>query len=244
MLSGGDLTVTEDLSVEEQKHLLTMVDILQPLQPPEVEWLARRSFVARRQPRETLDVGEDRRRLLILVSGRVRVYEPDPHGQDLTLSVVEGGTIIGQTGFANGRSPNLRVEALETSIIRILGWEDLEDLVRRNPEVGVRLVHLLSARLGVCEDRLSDLVRKEVPARLAGLVLKLSEYQGVVTRDGERRIPIRYTHQQLGTMIGANREAVTRALGRLRREGGVEIRERHIHVTDTEALERLAESRR
>jgi CRP-like cAMP-binding protein len=85
--------------------------------------------------------------------------------------------------------------------------------------VGVRLVHLLSARLGVCEERLSDFVRKEVPARLAGLVLKLSEYQAVVTRDGERMIPTRYTHQQLGTMIGANREAVTRALGRLRREG-------------------------
>ncbi len=230
--------------MEEQKRLLAMVDILQPLPPHEVEWLARRSFVARQRPRETLDVGEDRRKLLILVSGRVRVYEPDPHGQDLTLSVVEGGTIVGQTGFAVGRSRYLRVEALEPSIIRVLGWEDLEDLMRRNPEVGVRLVHLLSARLGVSEDRLSDLVRKEVPARLAGLVLKLSEYQGVVTRDGERRIPTRYTHQQLGTMIGANREAVTRALGRLRREGGVEVRDRHIHVTDTETLERLAESRR
>jgi CRP/FNR family transcriptional regulator, cyclic AMP receptor protein len=244
VLSGGDLTVTEVSSVEEQKRLLAMVDVLQPLPPHEVEWLARRSFVARQRPREILDVGEDRRRLLILESGRVRVYEPDPHGQDLTLSVVEGGTIIGQIGFAIGRSRSLRVEALEPSIIRVLGWEDLEDLVRRNPEVGVRLVHLLSACLGVCEERLSDFVRKEVPARLAGLVLELSEYQAVVTRDGERMIPTRYTHQQLGTMIGANREAVTRALGRLRREGGVEVRDRHIHVTDTEALERLAESMR
>ena len=50
----------------------------------------------------------------------------------------------------------------------------------------MRLAHLLSARLAVVEDRLSDLVRKEVPACLAGFVLKLSEYQGVVTRDGER----------------------------------------------------------
>jgi len=44
-------------------------------------------------------------------------------------------------------------------------------------------------------------------------------------------------------MIGANREAVTRASGRLRQEGGVEIRDRHIHVTDTEALERFARPR-
>ncbi len=230
--------------MEEQKRLLAMVDILQPLPSHEVEWLARRSFVARRQPRETIEVGEERPRLLILVSGRVRVYEPDPHGQDLTLSVVEGGTIVGQTGFAIGRSQNLRVEALEPSIIRILGWDDLEDLMRRNPEVGVRLTQLSSARLAICEDRLSDLVRKEVPARLAGLVLKLSEYQGVRTRDGERKIPNPLhppaaRHHDRGQPRGRHQGA-----GEAETGGGVEVRDRHIHVTDTEVLGRLAESRR
>jgi hypothetical protein len=41
-------------------------------------------------------------------------------------------------------------------------------------------------------------------------------------------------------MIGANHEAVTRALGRLRRGGVIEIRERCIHVSDIEALRRAA----
>ena len=41
-------------------------------------------------------------------------------------------------------------------------------------------------------------------------------------------------------MVGAEREAVTRAPGTLRKAGGVEIRARHVHVTDTETLERLA----
>jgi DNA-binding transcriptional regulator YhcF (GntR family) len=51
----------------------------------------------------------------------------------------------------------------------------------------------------------------------------------------------RYTHQQLGSMIGSNREAVTRALKRLREEGGVEVRRRQIHILDLEALKRIAE---
>ncbi len=42
-------------------------------------------------------------------------------------------------------------------------------------------------------------------------------------------------------MVGANREAVTRAFGKLRKAGGIEIRDRHIHVTDAAALERLAD---
>lgn len=41
-------------------------------------------------------------------------------------------------------------------------------------------------------------------------------------------------------MIGANREAVTRAFGRLQDEGAVQIRRRIIYVNDVEALERAA----
>jgi CRP/FNR family transcriptional regulator, cyclic AMP receptor protein len=122
----------------------------------------------------------------------------------------------------------------------VLEWEDFEDLVFRNPEVGMKTIRLLSERLGVCEGRISDMVRKEVPARLAGLILRLSEHQGVVMGDGSRRIPTRYTHQQLASMVGSNREAVTRAFGRLRKAGAVEVRDRHIYVTDAYALERIA----
>ena len=42
-------------------------------------------------------------------------------------------------------------------------------------------------------------------------------------------------------MIGAERVAVNRALGRLQGEGVVELIQRRIHVSDPEALRRLAE---
>ena len=53
-------------------------------------------------------------------------------------------------------------------------------------------------------------------------------------------LPTRYTHAQLASMIGANREATIRALGTLRERGAVEVRERRIHVVDPEALKRAA----
>jgi DNA-binding transcriptional regulator YhcF (GntR family) len=42
-------------------------------------------------------------------------------------------------------------------------------------------------------------------------------------------------------MIGANREAVTRAFARLRDAGAVEVRRRYIHAADLEALKKAAE---
>jgi CRP/FNR family transcriptional regulator, cyclic AMP receptor protein len=116
--------------------------------------------------------------------------------------------------------------------------------VRRNPEVGVKTIRILGERLSTCEGRLSDLTRKEVPARLATLVLRLSEHQGVITGEDNRIVPTRYTHNQLASMVRSNREAVTRALGRLRKAGAVEVWNQRIHITDADALERLAGAQR
>jgi CRP/FNR family cyclic AMP-dependent transcriptional regulator len=86
---------------------------------------------------------------------------------------------------------------------------------------------------------MEDVTLKGVPARLASLILFFVESEGV-QRPGEIRVPTRYTHEHLGTMIGANREAVTRAFGRLQDEGAVQVRRRIIYVSDVEALERAA----
>jgi CRP/FNR family transcriptional regulator, cyclic AMP receptor protein len=236
--------VIEDAPLKELERLLAKVDILEPLPAEELERLALLSASTRLEAGEALALDENRETLLLLASGRVRVHEPSAAGPDLTFSMVEEGTVVGQTGFAPRLSRALRVEALQPSTLLVLGWEDFEELVLRNPEVGIRTIRLLSERLAVSEGRLSDLVRKEVLARLAGLILSLSDYQGVVVGDGRRMIPTRYTHQQLASMVGSNREAITRALGRLRKSGAVELRDRHIYVTDVDTLNRLAENGR
>jgi CRP/FNR family cyclic AMP-dependent transcriptional regulator len=236
--------MTDHSPPAEQRRLLAKVDILEQLPPEEVEHLALRSTAVRLGAGEAFALDEDQPTLLLLTSGRVRVHEASAAGPDLTISMVEAGTVVGQTGFAPRLSRALRIEALQPSILLVLGWEDFEDLVFRNPEVGLKTIRLLSERLAVCEGRLSDMVRKEVPARLAGLILELSEHQAVVTGDGNHMIPTRYTHKQLASMVGSNREAVTRAFGRLRKAGAVEVRGRHIYVTDADTLERFAEAER
>ena len=232
----------EGISVDEQRWLLAKVDILEQLPPEEAERLALLSSAVRLEAGEAIALAEDRQALLLLASGRVRVHEPSAAGPDLTISMVEAGTVVGQTGFAPRLSRALRIEALQSSILLVLEWEGFEDLGFRNPEVGLKTIRLLSERLAVCEGRLSDMVRKEVPARLAGLILSLCEHQGVVTGDGNHMIPTRYTHKQLASMVGSNREAITRAFGRLRKAGAVEVRSRNIYVTDADALERFAEA--
>ena len=231
----------DDTPGGEQQRLLAEVDILKELPEREVDRVATRSPIVRLGEKESLTLGEDLRGILFLVSGRVRVHEPTFKGQDLTFSVVEGGTLVGQSGSTPRSSRALLVEALEASVLRVVEREDFEDLVLRNPKVGVDTIRLLGERLDAYEARLSELVRKEVPARLAGLLLRLSEREDAMTGYDGRRIPARYTHRQLASMVGSNREAVTRAFRVLRKAGAVQTRNRQIYVTDAGALEYFAE---
>ncbi|HET7478721.1 MAG TPA: Crp/Fnr family transcriptional regulator [Rubrobacteraceae bacterium] len=229
-------------SAEEDIRLLSMVDIFEPLSREEIEainWRRLETSVGRGETfYMPMDLGET---LFILKSGRVRLFKKSADGREFTLAVLESGTVFGEMSITAQRLRNAYAQAIEPSRIAAMCRADVERLIMEKPRVGLQLIHLLSDRLNAYEIRMEDLAFKKVPARLASLIFLLIESQGVRTSTGYK-IPTRYTHQQLGTMIGANREAVTRAFSILREAGAVEVRRRYICVENLEVLQKAAES--
>jgi CRP/FNR family transcriptional regulator, cyclic AMP receptor protein len=160
---------------------------------------------------------------------------------EITLSVVEGGSIFGEIAVAGQGSGKVRARALVPSLVCTLKTEILEQLIERNPAVALAIVRMLGDRPRQAEVRFAELAHKQVPARLASLILRLSASECIVNREGIR-IDTPYTQQRLATMIGANREAVTRAMKELQEQGAVEVVGRRIHLRDREVLEREAEA--
>ena len=229
--------VDEAVLGQEQIRLLTLVDIFEPLSRDEIEaiqWKHLNTSVAEGEIFYTpMDLCET---LFVLQRGRVRLYRATPQGREFTIAVVGSGTIFGEMALTGQRLRNCYAQAVEESEVSAMCRADVERLILDKPQVGLQLVHLLSDRLSTYETRLEDIALKEVPARLASFILQLVESEGVMTAEGPR-IPTRYTHRQLATMIGSSRETVTRAFTKLQKAGAVELRRRHIYVKDTEALE-------
>ena len=227
--------------LKEKTRLLSMVDVLEPLSQKELEDFSERipdTYVERGQVFYT---PEDRSEALFLLKkGRVRIYRMAPDGWEFTLAVVEAGTMFGEMALTAQRMREAYAEAAEPSYICILKSEDLEGLVRKNPDLGLRMMRVLSERLRSCEARLEDIGLKDVPARLASLILQLAESEGIMTHEGPM-IPTHYTHRQLATMIGSSRESVTRAFTKLQKVGAVELRRRHVYVKDVKALKQAAD---
>ena len=230
------------MSLQEEISLLSMVDVLGPLSDEEMEDLAKRApdtFLEEDDILYTPKEGTER--LFILKEGRVQCYEIGDDGDEITLSVVEGGNIFGEMALTGQSLKGIYVRAIEPSTVVSLRREDLEDLIMKTPEVGLRLVRNLAERLHDSEARYADIIGKDVPARLATLILTLVDSEGVVSTESYR-IPTHYTHDQLASMIGCKRVAVTRAFRKLEEGEAVELKERRIIVKDRDALKGLAEA--
>jgi len=224
---------------EEEVELLSKVEIFDSLSKEEIRELLRQNSEISLQEGEIFYAPwEHGGKLFILKKGRVRLYRTEG-AREFTLEVVDAGTVFGEMAFTPHRLRESYARAMEPSVIFAMERTEVERLIQQKPQVGLGIISLLSERLHYYETRMEDVTLKGVPARLASLILFLVESEGVQI-PGEIRIPTSYTHEHLGTMIGANREAVTRAFGMLQDEGAVQIRRRTIYVNDVEALERAA----
>lgn len=232
------------MPLREEVGLLSASDVLEPLSKEEIEELARRNPDTRLEAGEIFFTPEeDLEQLYVLKEGRMRVYKTSAEGQEITLAVVRAGSAFGEMALTAQRLRDSYAMAEEPSVVFSLRREDLEDLIRGNAEVGFRLVRWLSDRLRRCETHLEDVTFKEMPARLASQILELLEAEGVASEEGYL-VPSRYTHEQLASMIGANRVSVSRAFAKLREMGLVESEGRRILVKDLDALGRAAHAER
>ena len=232
------------LTLEDKVRLLSMVDIFETLVRDELVKLAHRARDTHLERGEMLGKPQEEgdEELYVLKEGRVQLYVKIPDGGEVTLSVVEGGSIFGELALSRLRSGEVYARALVPSLVCSLKAQHVQQLLESSPQVGIATVRLLSERLRDAEVRLAELAYMQVPARLANLILRLSMSEGIMTPEGIR-IETPYTHKQLGTMIGAQREAVTRAMTELQEKAVVELVGRRIHIRDHEGLEREAEAR-
>jgi CRP/FNR family transcriptional regulator, cyclic AMP receptor protein len=228
-------------SVDEQVRLLRRVDIFGPLDEKVMRDTAKQAPDTYLDEGEILYTPEDAtEKLFILKKGRVQVYEITDQGEELTLTVVEDGNIFGEMTLTGQSLKGVYVRALVPSYICSIKRELLESVILKHPEVGLKLIRVLADRLYHSESNREDLMTKEVPARLATLILTLADTEGLVSGQSYK-ISTRYTQEQLASMIGCKRVTVTRAFGKLKDEGIVELRDRRIHIIDMDGLKKSAE---
>ena len=216
-------------SVRNRDCFLTM-DIFRDLEPAAMGAFEQQMAVRTCRKGQILYSQEDHAEILFLLRrGRVQLCRLTPSGKRLELAVIEPGTFFGEMPLLGESLRHAFAEAAEDSLICVMSRVDVERLMLAKPQVALRMIEVVGRRLALCEARLEEMAYRSVPARIAAVLIRLSQ--------GQHGEVVTITHQELGDMIGALRESVTKVLDDFQRAGLVELSRGRIIIRDVVSLQ-------
>lgn len=172
--------------------------------------------------------------VLLVKSGRLRVYTVTQEGKELTLYRLfeRDMCLLSASCIINSLQFDVTVSAEEDSVIVNVPADVYKGIMSENAAVANYTNEIMASRFSEVMWVLDQVLSKKLDTRVAALLLEESE----LSEDGI----ITLTHEQLANHIGSAREVVTRMLRYFQNEGLVKLSRGSIEITDREKLTQTA----
>jgi CRP/FNR family transcriptional regulator len=173
----------------------------------------------------------------VVHSGHARAIREHPDGRQITLATFGPGDIFGELAMFDDERRSATVEATdELEVLGILG-NDMRRLLRRHPDMAVKLVISLGRKLRATNERLARQSFQTVQSRVAGVLAQLVEQaRAEGAEDGD--VLVIATQAEVAQLAGSSRESASRFLAVLERAGIVTQGRGRLTVHEPDALAR------
>jgi CRP/FNR family cyclic AMP-dependent transcriptional regulator len=183
---------------------------------------------------------EPSRSIFLLKEGHVKISRLTADGKEAIVDVVGPGEVFGELGFAEEtETRNEMAQALDDVIICAVKMEDFENLLKMHPELNLQVTKRIGLRLKKIEERVSDLIFKDVRQRIASFLVRYAEEFGKV-KGGVVTVKAPLSHQEIATLTGAARQTVTTTLNEFRTQGLIDFSRQEITIKQFEELQQVA----
>jgi CRP/FNR family cyclic AMP-dependent transcriptional regulator len=163
--------------------------------------------------------GDDGVALCLIAEGRVRIQLTGADGREVVINVYGPGEIFGELALLDGEPRSADAIAQDDVRVYWLQQDDFAAFLDSHPRAAMTMLASLSRRLRHTTRVVQDATFRDVPARLARVLLDQAERLGQAAVGGGIRIDGRLTQGELAAMVGASRETVNRALRGFERDG-------------------------
>ncbi len=181
--------------------------------------------------------GDESNTCYIVRTGEARAIRQHQDGRSITLAHFGPGDIFGELAMFDDERRSATVEAIDhTEVIAILGG-DMRRLLREHPDIAVKLLAALGARLRQTNERLARQSFQTVQSRVATV---LAQLVAAAREEGAEGSDVLITSRQsdLAQLAGSSRESASRFLAVLERAGIISQGRGKLIVHDPVALER------
>jgi CRP/FNR family transcriptional regulator, cyclic AMP receptor protein len=175
--------------------------------------------------------------MMVILNGTVRVSLPGPKGKGVILADLGAGELLGEVALLDGKERSADAAALTKCELLVLERRDVVAFLEKRPDLCLKLLELMCARLRKSDQRMSDIAFFELSSRLAKVLLDRAPAPG---RTGAKP-KLSLSQTELAGMINATRENVNRCLRNWQRQGIVDVSERWITLLQRDLLETIVE---
>jgi CRP/FNR family cyclic AMP-dependent transcriptional regulator len=217
---------------DETARLLARTEVFADLEARELEAVAQVA-VPRRWDRGQVIFreGDSGDTCYLLRSGAVVLTREHQDGRMVALAELRAGSLFGELAMFRGETRSATAEAVEPATAVALLAADVQRLIRRNPDLALKLLAGLAERISRTNERLLQQSFQTVAGRVAGALLAQTiarQAEGAPDAD----VLIRATQAEIANLAGTSRESASRFLATLERAEVVTLGRGKVTVHD------------
>lgn len=173
--------------------------------------------------------------LYLINKGKIKTFKTNEAGKELITGIHKEGDFIGYVSLLEDTQYTESAEALEDAEIYIIPKQDFFTLIYNNKEISGKFVKMLSNNLAEREDRLIRLAYNSVRKRVSEALVMLHDRY----KDGQEKVVIPISREDLAGIVGTATESVIRTLGDFKEEKLIEVQKGDIIITNLDKLKRM-----
>lgn len=170
----------------------------------------------------------------VVQTGAINVHRVSAAGKEQIIHVFRAGETFAEAALAMATGYPADARAVENSSVILIPKKEFIELIRRRPELSLRMLASMSTHLRVLVGLLEDLQSKDVETRLAHWLLN---------RCAEGKIgcviKLQTTKRVLAAEMGTTSETLSRTLAKFRDARWISVKGREITLLSRESIQRL-----
>jgi CRP/FNR family transcriptional regulator len=159
--------------------------------------------------------GDPARGFYVIQRGSINVHRVNAAGKEQVIHIFRTGESFAEVALASEKGYPADARALETSQVLLVQKDGILALLRRQPELALRMLGSMSSHLRVLVGQLEDLTLKDVETRLANWLVKRCPNP---QSEQPVRIELTMTKSVLAAELGTVSETFSRTLGKFREQ--------------------------
>ncbi len=191
------------------------------------------------QKKETIfSEGDPSEWLYIVKKGKVKITKLSHEGKEIILEIISPMDFFGGIAVLRGFPYPANAVAMEDTEVLKISRKNLLSIMDRFPSLMYCMATNIGDRIKGSHETLKSIALEKVEARIASLLIKLSDKAGEKTPEGVM-INMKLTKQDIAEMVGTTVETSIRTMSKLTKTGLVSTKSGKIIIRDLEKLRSL-----